>query len=115
MASIDGVKALIVGAVALGALGCKPGYMKPDELNRKEQGPAHCAARCYELGMEMGALVLVSDQLPGCVCVPRGAKAQAAQQGASGATGGFVVIAAAAAAARQQQVQQQQQAYQAHH
>jgi hypothetical protein len=95
--------------VGLSALGCRPGYMKAEDLHRKEQGPSHCASRCHELGMEMGALVLVGDQLPGCVCVPRGARAQAAQTGASAATTGYGVVLAAAAAARQQQQHQHQQ------
>ena len=96
---------------------CTPGYMKASDLEAKEQGPSHCAARCEELGMRMGALVLVSDSLPGCVCQPK-YKGKAppkaddddvAEEGASAATTGYVAIAAAAAAARQQQQQQQQQ------
>jgi hypothetical protein len=83
--------------------------MKASDLELKEQGPSHCQARCHELGMEMGALVLVSDQMPGCVCQPRGTVAPTAKEGASAATTGYVVIAAAAAAARQQQVQREQQ------
>jgi hypothetical protein len=99
----------IAALICLSAAACTPGYMKVDDLNKKEQGPSHCAARCSELGMEMGALVLVSNQLPGCVCQPRGMSMQTAQGGASVATGGWGVILAAAAAARQQQIQQQQQ------
>lgn len=105
------VAAVVVFGMSFGA--CTPGYMNASELNRKEQGPSHCAARCEQLGMRMAALVLVSDQLPGCVCEPLGRpKASAdgaADVGASAATTGYVVIAAAAAAARQQQVAQQQQ------
>jgi len=96
--------------------------MKAADLERKEQGPSHCAARCEELGMRMGALVLVGDDLPGCVCQPlivQGSPqaappaAGASQEGASAATTGYVVLAAAAAAQRQQQQRQQQQ-YQYH-
>ena len=110
---------------AFGVAACTPGYMKVDDLNRREQGPDHCAARCHELGMEMGAMVLVSNQLPGCVCTPRSAPppapstdvqtkgaTDAPQEGAAAATTGYAVVLAAAAAAHQQQMQvvyQQQQ------
>jgi len=103
----------MVCAWSLGA--CTPGYMKASDLEAKEQGPSHCAARCEELHMRMAALVLVSDSTPGCVCQPKykapqkTADEDAANEGASAATTGYVVIAAAAAAARQQQQQQQQQ------
>jgi hypothetical protein len=56
----------------------------------------------------MGALVLVGDQLPGCVCQPPQAQADVANEGASGATAGHAVLLAAAAAARQEQLRQQQ-------
>ena len=105
-----------VGVLAVGLGACTPGYMKASDLEAKEQGPSHCAARCEELGMRMGALVLVGDDLPGCVCQPRykappPANDDSAEEGASAATTGYVVLAAAAAAARQQQQQQQQQTY----
>lgn len=93
------------------ALGCqKPGYMKGSELQRRGQGPQECASRCQELGMAMGAMVLVSNDLPGCVCVPYApSSAPPAAEGASGAAVGQVVIAAAVAAQQQQQQQQQRQ------
>ena len=112
---IDGTKT-ILGALALLALvQCASGYVKAEALNKKELGPEHCAARCRELGMEMGALVLVSDQLPGCVCQPKagatatsdGGVASTSQEGAAGATTGYAVGLAAAAAAHQQQTQSQ--------
>lgn len=92
------------------AAGCRPGYMKASELADKGQGPDECSASCRDLGMEMGALVLVSDQLPACVCQPQAVRSPAhgSQSGASGTAPGYVVIAAAAAA-RQRQIQQQQQ------
>ncbi len=105
-------KRLVAFVLGLPSLGCTPGYLKPADLERKEQGPQHCALRCKELGMKMGALVLVADQLPGCVCQPV-AGADAAQQAASGATTSYAVVLAAAAAAQQQQ-QRQQQAQQYH-
>jgi len=107
-----------MGVVAVASVGLvcscapgqmKPGYVKAEDLESREQGPSHCAARCHELGMQMAALVLVSDQLPGCVCQPRpaaGAPAVGAPpgQGASATATGYVVLAAAAAeAARRQQ------------
>jgi len=62
--------AAIMGVFATALAACSPGYMKASELESKHQGPADCQARCVELGMRMGALVLVSDTLPGCVCQP---------------------------------------------
>jgi len=61
--------------------------------------------------MEMGALVLISDQVPACVCQRRGAPStpERAHEGASGSVGGYVVVAAAAAAQQQYIAQQQQQ------
>jgi hypothetical protein len=108
---------------ASGLAACQPGYIKASELERKEQGPSHCAARCEELHMRMGALVLVGDELPGCVCqpveqrvpAPQAANAtdgagNVADEGASAATTSYaVVLAAAAAAQRQRQLAQQQQ------
>jgi hypothetical protein len=106
----------LVGAMGLfvsGLAACTPGYMKVQDLDRLEQGPKDCAKRCDELGMKMGALVLVSNQLPGCVCQPLPAPNEPAkpisQEGASAAVTGEVVIAAAAAAHEQQQQRQQQQ------
>src|SRR3954469_7461740 len=99
-----------LGVFATSLAACSPGYMKASELESKHQGPADCEARCVELGMRMGALVLVSDTLPGCVCQPKLPPAEAPKaspeqaptsdaspQGASAATTGYVVIAAAAA------------------
>ena len=90
-------------------IGCQPGYIKPSELKAKGQGPEQCQSRCRELGMEMGALVLLGDQLPGCVCQPAGAPASPGSKGASATGAGYVVIAAAAAAAQQNHQQQLQQ------
>jgi hypothetical protein len=114
-----------VGAFATALAACSPGYMKASELEAKHQGPADCEARCVELGMRMGALVLVSDTLPGCVCQPKPVEApkpspgpvppsDGAQQGASAATTSYVVVAAAAAAARANQHQQQRQQQQSY-
>lgn len=112
---------VIVGVFATAFAGCTPGYMKASDLESKHQGPSDCEARCVELGMHMGALVLVSDTMPGCVCQPKrpvGEEApkagdtsvsDVARQGASAATTGYVVAALAAAAAAQRQQQQQQQ------
>ncbi len=105
-------------ALAVCATACTHGYVKASDLAAHHQGPMDCHQRCNELGMEMGALVLVSDQLPGCVCVPRATMPPASAQGASAATGSYVVIAAAAAAERQRQLaaqQQRQQQQSMHH
>jgi hypothetical protein len=53
--------------------------MKASELESKHQAPSDCEARCVELGMRMGAFVLVSDTLPGCVCQPKPAASAAPQ------------------------------------
>jgi len=112
----------LLSVFAIGFAACTPGYMKASDLESKHQGPSDCEARCVELGMRMGALVLVSNEMPGCVCQPKppvsdpappggdAPKSDAAQQGASAATTGYVVAAlAAAAAARAQQQRQQEQ------
>jgi hypothetical protein len=99
--------ALISGASF--SIGCSHGYMRAEDLTHAKRGPEDCAATCRDLGMEMGALVLVSNTLPACVCQPVGAKGAPTAGGASGSVGGYVVIAAAAAAAQQQQQMQQQQ------
>ena len=54
----------------LACTGCQPGYMKASELESRGQGPSACAKSCADIGMRMGALVLVSNDLPGCVCQP---------------------------------------------
>jgi hypothetical protein len=104
-------------------VGCHTGYMKTEDLTSNKTGPKDCDARCHELGMEMGALVLIADTLPACVCQPVPAASRGAQPGAesgpaslapvSGAApaGGYVAIAAAAEAASRQAMLQQQ-AYQ---
>ena len=109
--------------------------MKASDLASKHQGPADCEARCGELGMHMGALVLVADDMPGCVCQPKAPavenpakpdpaapaapaeppKSDPAQSGAAAGTVSYVVALAAAAATRtaqaQRQHQQRQQSY----
>jgi hypothetical protein len=118
---------LTAGAFATALAACNPGYMNASELASKHQGPSDCEARCVELGMRMGALVLVSDTLPGCVCQPKPPPGEApkpspgqaptpdaSQQGASAATTSYVVVAAAAAAARANQTQQQRQQQQSY-
>jgi hypothetical protein len=117
----------VMGVFATALAGCTPGYMQASELEAKHQGPRDCEARCDELGMRMGALVLVSDTLPGCVCQPKPlpveapkpptsgeAPANPAQQGAGAATTAYVVAMAAAAAARANQTRQQQQQQQSY-
>jgi hypothetical protein len=110
------IKRLAVVGLALMA-GCTPGYMKSTELERKGQGPSACAKSCEDLGMRMTAMVLVGNQLPGCVCqplvkqgpIPTPAPGSPSEPGAAASTTGFVVIAAAAAARQQQEQQRQQQ------
>lgn len=101
-------------AVVFGVACQKQGYMKGSDLQDQGQGPTECAAQCEELGMRMGALVLVGNLLPGCVCVPPDAPKDSAKQGASGATVGQVAQVVIAAAAAQHQ-QQQQPRYKQYH
>ena len=96
----------LLALLVLVLAGCTRGYVETADLERHNQGPRACQARCAEMGMEMGALVLVSNALPACVCQPPQAL-HAEAGGGAGATGGHVVIAAAAAQAQQQQRQQQ--------
>ncbi|HVY28474.1 MAG TPA: hypothetical protein VHB79_18085 [Polyangiaceae bacterium] len=58
---------LVVAALA-GA--CKDGYIRSTDLEREGQGPDACRSACQDIGMRMTAMVLVSDQVPGCVCQP---------------------------------------------
>ena len=123
--------AVIAGVFATGLAACSPGYMNRSELESKHQGPADCEARCVELGMRMGALVLVSDTLPGCVCQPKApavespkpdqaapppsSPPEASPQGASAAATSYVVaMMAAGASTRTVQAQQKQKAQQSY-
>jgi len=129
--------AVIAGVFATGLAACSPGYMNRSELESKHQGPADCEARCVELGMRMGALVLVSDTLPGCVCQPKAPAVEspkpdqaapspspspplptppeASPQGASAAATSYVVaMMAAGASTRTVQAQQKQKAQQSY-
>src|SRR6478752_9313957 len=64
-------RALLVSVLALWACaGCQPGYMKASDLESRGQGPSACIKSCEDIGMRMGALVLVGNDLPGCVCQP---------------------------------------------
>ena len=60
-----GVQLGLAGVLLFNLGACTPGYMKASELESKEQGPSFCAARCHELGMRMGALVLVANDEQG--------------------------------------------------
>jgi len=123
--------AAIAGVFATGLAACSPGYMNRSELESKHQGPADCEARCVELGMRMGALVLVSDTLPGCVCQPKApaieapkpdqaapppsSPPEASPQGANAAATSYVVaMMAAGASTRTVQAQQKQKAQQSY-
>jgi hypothetical protein len=90
--------------VALSATACAHGYRSAADLESAGLGPTTCTERCAELGMDMGALVLVQHSYAGCVCTPRTAGSMTAP----------VIDAAGAAAAGQTaiaivQAQQQQQ------
>lgn len=92
----------VLFAVQLAGCG---GYLSSAELERQNRGPTACDEQCHRLGMRMGALVLVGDTVPACVCEPMRSAVQIASGASGGSTGGYVVVAAAAAAAQQQQQQ----------
>lgn len=80
---------LVMGSLLAG---CAPGYMKASELESREQGPTACAKSCEDLKMRMVAMVLVSNDLPGCVC-------QVLEQQRSSAPGAALIGAEPAPAA----------------
>jgi len=57
---------LLLGALSSAA--CQPGYIKADKLESRGQGPSACAKSCESMNMRMTAMVLVGDDIPGCVC-----------------------------------------------
>jgi hypothetical protein len=98
-----------LAALLLSAAACAPGYISAKQLDLREQGPTSCKKSCNELEMEMGAFVLVGNQIPGCVCVPKSGKPTASVEGASGGSAGGFVVIAAAAAAHQRQLQMEEE------
>ena len=93
--------------VCLVLLGCGPtGYITDDSLESGERGPAQCASRCDELGMTMGAFVMVNHGYAGCVCTPVPSSG-AATLGAAGQTGAVIAATEAIEARRRQQRRQQ--------
>lgn len=98
---------LALGSMNLGA--CAPSYMKPSELEQSNVGPKQCAARCEDLGLRMGALVLVPGALPGCVCQPKRNDKEkpsaddAAQDSATATSAADVVVVDAASVKKAQQ------------
>jgi len=97
----------LLAAVALmSSSACAHGYLSTEDLDRGGLGPSSCSERCGELGMEMGALVLVQHGFAGCVCAPRTAGSVAPLLDSAGAAAsGQAVIAIV----EEQQRQQQQQ------
>jgi hypothetical protein len=101
--------------LGLSLTGCATGYMDAADLDRRGQGPSACSKSCQDIGMRMVAMVLVSDQLPGCVCqvmeeqkAPAPATPPAAEQNtptesSAASTVGVVVVAASVAREKQRQ------------
>lgn len=95
-------------ASALLAVGCNRGYLSADAMETGEIGPRHCQSNCEELGLEMGAFVLVQHGYAGCVCQPRRSSGSADLSGGVAVNAGAVMAMAEAerrAAAQQQQQQ----------
>jgi hypothetical protein len=100
------ILAFSVACLAVASMGCSQGYRSASDLQDDERGPQHCAQRCQELGMQMGAFVLVEHAIAGCVCEPIRTSGGAAVTHSPGAvTGGVALIME-----QQRQAQQQQQA-----
>lgn len=101
------VPALLTAAAMMGCH--HDGYVNSRQLARDGRGPDECRARCTDIGMRMGAFVLIGSFTPACVCepFPTSGSQTSVDQGSAGAAGGHVVIAAAAQAAAQQQQQRQ--------
>lgn len=96
-------KLSVSGAVALMLLvgtGCSRGYLSPEDMESGQIGPRYCAQTCDELGLEMGAFVLVQHSYAGCVCEPR------RTSGGSEVVGGAAVEAGATVAIIERQQQQ---------
>lgn len=68
LAELVGRCSVTIAFLGLALAGCAPGYMNAADLDRRGQGPSACSKSCEDIGMRMVAMVLVSDQLPGCVC-----------------------------------------------
>jgi hypothetical protein len=74
----------LVGALMVA--GCGRGYARASDLERLERGPTACASSCEELGLEMGAFVLMDRGQASCVCTPPSSAAEA--EGATSSTAG---------------------------
>lgn len=100
-------------AVSLLALaGCVTAPAVDPNYKLRPQTRSECAAHCEQLGMQLGAVVLIRNSA-GCVCEPRGAPApQSAVQpgpgGGSAVAGGALVLALEEEARQQHQQHQQQ-------
>jgi hypothetical protein len=103
------LRAACLSVLVLMMSGCDRGYLSGSELARRGRGPEQCAESCEELGMRMGAFVLMQRAVAGCVCEPNPGGPTVADQGSGASIGGMAVIIA-----QQQAQQQQQQASQAH-
>ncbi len=61
---------VIVVGVVLGGTACNHGYLSPEAMESGQIGPRYCASACQELGLRMGAFVMVQHNYAGCVCEP---------------------------------------------
>jgi hypothetical protein len=95
-----GVLGLVAGCVQTTA----PGVTRGVTLN-PETLPG-CAARCEELGMRLGAIVLIHNSA-GCVCEPQGSASHAA--GVSGVASGAAVVMDEEATARAAQQKEEEE------
>lgn len=85
------MRSIPVGLLVL-AVGCAttaPAVSKYVKLRPETR--SECAARCEEMGMRLGAVVLIQDSA-GCVCEPQDSSSSAA--GAAAVAGGAAVLSA---------------------
>jgi hypothetical protein len=100
-------RALLVFAAALALGACTMQAPVGSFANVPLDAPAKCGGFCTKMGMGLGAVVVMANNV-GCVCTPNGLKGGSAEESGA-AAGGMTALLI------QQQVQQQQAAQQAQH
>lgn len=96
-----------IAALLLG-LGCNRGYISSEAMESGQIGPRNCEQTCSELGMQMGAFVMVQHSYAGCVCQPTRSAGGAAEVAGAAVQSG-AVLAVGEARRREQQQQRRRQ------
>ncbi|MFK7991051.1 MAG: hypothetical protein AB8I08_33840 [Sandaracinaceae bacterium] len=102
----------VLGLLLLTA--CGRGYISENDLERGEIGPSQCTARCADMGMRMGAFVMVNHGYAGCVCTPApssggSSPGHAVAEGSAAQMGAVIAMTELAQQQQRQRQQQQQQ------